>query len=106
MLSAKGIGMISLKMLLLGYTEKDDDFPTPAGRVIRVDYQKTTHSASFEYSIEKMPLLGRKLTFPKDRDAMASLVPEWVLPPFVQDLINVNQDESADMLPFDDEGEM
>ena len=94
--------MISFKMLLLGYTEKDVDFPTPTGRVIRVDYQKTTHSVSFDYSIENAAS-GRKLTFPKDRDVMASLVPEWVLPPFVQDLINDNQDESADILPFDNE---
>ena len=94
--------MIRIKMLLLGYTEKDVDFLTPAGRVIRVSYDKKARGASFEYSIENVAS-GHKLTFPKDRNAMASLVPEWVLPPFVQDLINDNQDESVDMLPFDNE---
>ena len=94
--------MIRFKMLLLGYTEKDVDFPTPKGMVIRVAYEKRFRGdISLDYSIENAAS-GRKLTFPKDRDAMASLVPEWVLPPFVQDLIN-NQDESADTLPFDNE---
>ena len=96
------VSMIRFKMHLLGYTEKDVDFPTPEGTLIRIAYEKTTRSVSFDYSIENSTF-GRKLTFPKDRDAMASLVPEWVLPPFVQDLINDNQDESADMLPFDNE---
>ena len=95
--------MIRFKMLLLGYTEKDVDFPTPEGMLVRVAYEKRVRGGvSLDYSIENSAF-ERKLTFPKDRDAMASLVPEWVLPPFVQDLINDNQDESADILPFDNE---
>ena len=95
--------MISFKMVLLGYTEKDVDFPTPEGMLVRVAYEGRRRGViSLDYSIENAAS-GRKLTFPKDRDAMASLVPEWVLPPFVQDLINDNQDESADTLPFDNE---